>query len=158
MKTWLILFCIVGLIAIAIVMPIQVPYSYTGDRAAEVQAGLDTWREAGITFVPVASTRSLIIMHASPAEFVLSQTAKGENVGNKIRISNRYPLTTSHFIGLVSHEAGHFLGLPHNSEPSSVMNLDLPLTTRPTARDIRGVKWLKPFIFLDIALAFLHKT
>lgn len=146
MKLWCI---IIGLIVIAFIireLPITISYSYTGDRTVDVQKGLDTWLEAGIKFVPTSLTNSLIITHNKPEEFVLSQMAAGENIDNKIRISTRYPRSSSDIIGIVSHEAGHYLGLLHNTETNSVMNPDLPLSKRPSEMDIQRVKWQKLYL------------
>ena len=143
MKMWFTVFVIIVGVILYREIPITIPYLYTGDRSDEVQQGLDTWAKAGYKFVRVNKTDSLIITHNTPNEFILSQTAAGENVDNKIRISTRYPRTDSDIIGIVSHEAGHFLGLPHNTETNSVMNPNLPLTKRPSYMDIRRVKWNK---------------
>jgi hypothetical protein len=143
MKIWFAVFIIILGIVLVREIPITVLYSYVGNRPDEVQQGLDTWLKAGYKFVRSNSTNSLIITHNTPDEFVLSQNAAGENIGNIIRISTRYPRTDSDIIGIVSHEAGHFLGLSHNTEINSVMNPDLPLTKRPSYMDIRRVKWNK---------------
>jgi hypothetical protein len=143
MKIWFAVFALSLCVVLLKEITITIPYTYIGNRSNEVQKGLDTWLKAGYKFVHSSSTNNLIITHNTPEEFVLSQNAAGENVGNKIRISTRYPRTDSDIIGIVSHEAGHFLGLSHNTETNSVMNPDLPLTKRPSHMDIRRVKWNK---------------
>lgn len=146
MKIWFGILSFVIIVFLLKELPITVPYSYIGDRGEMVQQGLDTWSQAGIKFVYNPKTAKLFITHNSPDEFVLSQTAAGENVDNKIRISTRYPRTDSDIVGIISHEAGHYLGLSHNIEINSVMNPDLPLTKRPSKMDIRRVKWQKIFL------------
>ena len=147
-KVWCTVICLFVIIFISRELPITVPYNYIGNQKIQVQKGLDTWLAAGIKFIPNPSTEVLIITHNKPNEFVLSQMAAGENVGNKIRISTRYPRTDSDIIGLISHESGHYIGLSHNTETNSVMNIDLPLTKRPSKMDIRRAKWQKLFILL----------
>ena len=149
MKVWCAIISLTVIVFIGRELPVTITYSYTGNRAIDIQKGLDTWLPAGIKFVQTSSTNTLIITHNKPSEFVLSEVAAGENVDNRIRISTRHPRTSSDIIGIISHEAGHYLGLPHNTETNSVMNPDLPLTKRPSKMDIRRAKWQKLFILLQ---------
>lgn len=149
MKIWFtIILLVLGVLVARELTTVTILYSYIGDRNTAVQEGLDTWLKAGIIFKPTTGTADLFITHNTPEQFELSQTAAGENVRNKIRISTRYPRTDSDIIGIISHEAGHYIRLPHNTETNSVMNPDLPLTKRPSNIDIRKAKWQKLFILL----------
>lgn len=149
MRIWFtIILLIVGALIAREFTTVTIHYSYSGNRTAAVQEGLDTWLKAGIKFKYTTGIGDLFITHNTPEQFELSQMAAGENVGNKIRISTRYPRTDSDIIGLISHESGHYIGLSHNTETNSVMNIDLPLTKRPSKIDIRRAKWQKLFILL----------
>ncbi|NDB86935.1 MAG: hypothetical protein EB127_30245 [Alphaproteobacteria bacterium] len=147
MKIWFALITLIVGVLLFRETIITIPYSYTGNKPDIVQQGLDTWLKAGYKFVRTNSTNCLVIIHTPPTEFQLDKTAVGENVDSIIRISTTYPFTSSDLVGLVSHEAGHYLRLPHNSETNSVMNPDLPLSKRPSTMDTRRVKWNK-FNFL----------
>lgn len=150
MRIWsIIILLILGILLVKEFITITIPYSYTGNRIESVQQGLDTWSVAGINFIHNPKAAKLFITHNTPEQFELSMTAAGENVGNKIRISTRYPRTESDIIGIVSHEVGHYFGLPHNTETNSVMNPDLPLTKRPSEMDIRRAEWQKLFMLLQ---------
>lgn len=150
MKIWFtVILLIVSTLVARELTTVTILYSYSGNKVKAVQEGLDTWSKAGIKFKPTTNTADLFITHNTPEQFELSQTAAGENVKNKIRISTRYYRTDSDIIGIVSHEVGHYIRLPHNNETNSVMNPDLPLTKRPSNIDIRRAKWQKLFMLLQ---------
>ncbi len=121
---------------------LEVTYTYTGNRSEAIQAGLDSWKHTNVVFKRVPAHGTLSITH-NPTEDFSSNHPLGLFDRNHILISERYNLTDSQLVGLISHEAGHFFSIPHN-QLESVMNVTIPLEVkRPSAHDVKSAKWYK---------------
>lgn len=122
---------------------VTIPYYYKGHKPAEIQAGLNKWNSSGIYFQRVVRHPALTIKHTQ-----INSTEGGWYENNTIYINNLYHFNDRDLISLVGHESGHFIGLLHSAENTSIMKRGYPYISEPNEVDINKAFWLKPLLFL----------
>lgn len=127
---------------------ITVPYHYEGSYPSLVHEALNRWNVVGVYFKP-SLNGPLKITHNPPSDFTHPLWG-GEYRYFHILLNSRYRFLVDDFKGLVVHESGHFIGLPHSKDPHSVMNHDSSYSTPLSEQDIKNAKNLKWFLWLKL--------
>lgn len=131
---------------------INVKYYYEGPYQKEIQHGLEYWQTENFLFEKTNNQKEayLNIFHVPLSQKTNSNWVAQYNHRSRAILIYDRPETFNpkNLIGIVSHEAGHFLGLDHNDEPDSVMNIKTPYHTIPSSLDKQEAMNLLPILFV----------
>lgn len=117
-----------------------IEYYYDGPYPEEIARGLDYWTTNRLAFKKTESIDSayLIIEHADPNRIKKSDWVAQYSPRIKTILLNKnydHVLKDEYLSGAVAHEAGHMLGLGHNTEEGSIMNDKILSTAKPSMLD-----------------------
>lgn len=131
---------------------LEVKYYYDGPHPQEIQKGLEHWHSKNFLFKKTNTLKEayLTISHVpSSGKTNPNWVAQYNHRTKSILIYNKVNYFNSEeLIGIVAHEAGHFLGLEHNEEPDSVMNIKTSYDTIPSVKDKQKAINLVPSLFI----------
>lgn len=129
-----------------------VKYYYEGPHQQEVQKGLSHWHTENFLFERTDNQKEayLNIFHAPLSQKTNPNWVAQYNHRSRTILIYDKPdvFNSKNLIGIISHEAGHFLGLDHNEEPDSVMNIKTPYHTIPSSLDKQEAINLLPVLFV----------
>lgn len=131
---------------------LTIKYYYNGPFPLEIQKGLEHWHSKNFLFEKTNFQEDayLKIFHTSSREKTNPNwIAQYNHRSRTILIYDKASrLGSEELIGIVCHEAGHFLGLDHNDEFDSIMNIKTPYDTIPSATDKQRTINLMPTLFV----------
>jgi hypothetical protein len=128
--------------------PIVIFYTYNGPYPCQIHKGLNQWNLSNI-FFKKSDCGILHITHNNPQDLT-NPFWGGEYRNSHILLNQRYRLTEEHLKNLVTHEAGHFIGLNHNSNANSLMNHSSSYDTKMSKEDIQSAKNVKILLWFKM--------
>lgn len=141
---------------------VTINYFYSGPYYEEINEGLNRWSSDQLHFVRVydIDNSSLEITHVEP-DYIKQKNWTAQYVPRKktIMLNNKYNniLHGEYLISVITHEAGHFLGLKHNSESNSIMNCRVKEYMKPSFLDRkRAEKKVSILYYRNIVENFLY--
>ena len=145
---------ILGLIVLAgvcfLAQPVDLYYKSCGIDDKIVARAICVWKMDGVRVHSTNDIKKadLIIRSVSPSR-MWTHTNWGEQCGNVISVNESAKFCSTELTALISHEFGHFIFLPHNSDPNSMMNDKTALKTRNVSdSDLYNANFVKQRILI----------
>ena len=92
-----------------------------------------------------------VVIRLYEESYMSAPKLNGEQIGRIININRHRKFNALEMRNLIAHEVGHFLGKPHDAEPSSIMNSAVPLSKRTIDTSAKNMWKFRAYIVMQKA-------
>ena len=96
-----------------------------------------------------------VVIRLMDESYMSAKKLNGEQIGRIININRSRKFNALERRNLIAHEVGHFLGKPHDAEPSSIMNSAVPLSKRTIDASTKNMWKFRAYIMMQKARSML---
>ena len=135
---------------------ITLKFSVVSVDADVAREAIKMWVDDNIHIMQVDDEdKADVVIRLMDESYMSAKKLNGEQIGRIININRSRKFNTLEMRNLIAHEVGHFLGKPHDAEPSSIMNSAVPLSKRTIEPAEKNIWMFRAYIMMQKARSML---